>query len=54
MPGGVLAYEKIARLTEMRTKIDANGTLVDFVAHDEDMCIGGRRGSGVERMEMGR
>ena len=31
---GAGAYDK-----GMRTKIDANGTLIDFVAHGEDVCV---------------
>lgn len=46
MPGGEISMLSAHTFGEMRTKIDANGTLVDFVAHDEDMCVGSRRGSG--------
>jgi hypothetical protein len=46
---GVLAHCVGAKLADSRTKIDANGTLIDFVAHDGVVCVGGRGESVVER-----
>lgn len=38
----------------MRTKIDANGTLVDFVTHVEDICVRVCEGWGGEDEERRR